>query len=414
MRFGVDLFLLIIGVSYKLILLTIINKESIVFLSLFLQNKAEVMMMKEINIAQVIANKRKEKGITQDELANYIGVSKASVSKWETGQSYPDVTFLPQLATYFNISIDELLNYRPQMGKEDIRKLYRRLAADFAVKPVDDVFAECRTIIKKYYSCIPLLLQVGNLMVNHVGLLKDPQKARDLLAEAKPLFARCREESDQVSLAKQALLMEALCNLALGDAQGVLTLLEGAIEPAMPPESLLASAYQMTGRLEEAKAVLQVGMYQNMVVMFNFLPAYLTLSIGEPEKFEETLRRALVLVDTFKLKRLHPGVLVGLYLTAAQGYIVLGNQDKALAMLQEYTDLVTGDIYPMQLHGDEFFDLLDSWLEELELGNSLPRDEKIIRQSMVESVVNNPAFGVLAENKGFQRITEKLQSIALK
>ncbi|MHC1772911.1 MAG: helix-turn-helix domain-containing protein [Flexilinea sp.] len=73
--------------------------------------------MKEINIANVLVNKRKEKGITQDELANYIGVSKASVSKWETGQSYPDVTFLPQLAAYFNISIDDLMDYKPQMTK---------------------------------------------------------------------------------------------------------------------------------------------------------------------------------------------------------------------------------------------------------------------------------------------------------
>ncbi len=111
--------------------------------------------MKEINIARVIADKRKEKGITQDELANYIGVSKASVSKWETGQSYPDVTFLPQLATYFNISIDELMDYKPQMTKDDIRLLYKRLSEDFTCKPVAEVLDECRGIIKKYYSCFP-------------------------------------------------------------------------------------------------------------------------------------------------------------------------------------------------------------------------------------------------------------------
>lgn len=43
--------------------------------------------MKEINIGKMIITKRKEKGITQDELAAYMGVSKASVSKWETGVS---------------------------------------------------------------------------------------------------------------------------------------------------------------------------------------------------------------------------------------------------------------------------------------------------------------------------------------
>ncbi len=106
--------------------------------------------MKEINIAKVLVKKRREKGTTQDELANYIGVSKASVSKWETGQSYPDVTFLPQLAAYFNISIDELMDYKPQMAKEEIRKLYRRLSSDFASKPFDTVMEDCHQIIKKF------------------------------------------------------------------------------------------------------------------------------------------------------------------------------------------------------------------------------------------------------------------------
>jgi len=106
------------------------------------------MKMKEINIARTIVKMRREKGLTQEDIANYIGVSKASVSKWETGQSYPDITFLPQLATLFNISIDELMGYEPQMSKEDIRKLYVKLSADFASKPFDEVLNSCREIAK--------------------------------------------------------------------------------------------------------------------------------------------------------------------------------------------------------------------------------------------------------------------------
>ncbi|MDF2821388.1 MAG: family transcriptional regulator [Clostridiales bacterium] len=67
--------------------------------------------MKEINIGAVLLNKRREKGITQDVLANYIGVSKAAISNWETAQNYPDITLLPILAAYFNISLDELMGY---------------------------------------------------------------------------------------------------------------------------------------------------------------------------------------------------------------------------------------------------------------------------------------------------------------
>lgn len=62
-------------------------------------------MMKEINLGRVLIENRRKRGITQEELAEYIGVSKAAVSKWEIGMTYPDISLLPRLASYFNISI---------------------------------------------------------------------------------------------------------------------------------------------------------------------------------------------------------------------------------------------------------------------------------------------------------------------
>lgn len=365
--------------------------------------------MKEINIAKVLVKKRKEKGVTQDELANYIGVSKASVSKWETGQSYPDITFLPMLAAYFNVSIDELIDYQPQMTREDIQKLYRKLSSDFTSQPFDAVLEDCRAIIKKYYSCFPLLVQMGILLVNHVELTKDPQNSLSLIEEARALFIRVKEESDDLALIKKAYFMEAFCNLASGNPGAVLDLLDGVIEPAMPMEPLMASAYQMTGRIQDAKVVLQVGIYQNIVVLFNYFPAYLMLCIDDPAKFDETLQRALAVAEVFDMKHLHPGVLVGLYIGAAQGYVAQNDHDKALDMLQQYTEIVTSDIYPLSLHGDDFFDQLESWLTRLDLGNDLPRDEKTIRKSMADTIIINPAFAVLADEPRFQNITERLQ-----
>lgn len=366
--------------------------------------------MKEINIARVLARKRKEKGITQDELANYIGVSKASVSKWETGQSYPDITFLPQLAAYFNISVDDLIDYQPQMTREDIHKLYRRLSADFAAKPFEAVLTECRETIKKYYACFPLLLQMGLLMVNHVELVKGTPQAAALLEEARALFVRVKEESDEVPVTRKALYMEAYCSLITGDAKGALVLLEDSVEPALPPEILMASAYQMTGRPKDAQEVLQVGIYQNIVVLFNFFPAYLNLCADDPDRFDEVLRRALALAELFDMKHLHPGVLVGLYICAANGYAARNDHDQALAMLEQYTEIVTSDIYPMRLHGDDFFNLLDNWIARLDLGDDLPRDDRTIRTSMYESIALNPAFAVLADDPRFHRIIARLQT----
>lgn len=366
--------------------------------------------MKEINIARTIINKRKEKGITQDELASYIGVSKAAVSKWEIGQSYPDITFLPQLATFFNVSIDELMGYEPQMRKEDIRKLYLSLSYDFAVKPFDEVMEECRKITKKYFSCFPLLFQIGTLIVNNSTESGDRDRSMTAIEEAKELFVRVKSDSEDAELCRLALNMEAFCALSLGKAEEVIELLEGTSNKIISSETLLAPAYQMLGKQRQAKSVLQIGIYQHMVSLFDALCNYLPLCIDETEQLEETYRRALAVIETFDLKNLHPALLVKFYIISAQGYTMVGNTNKALEILENYAELVKGDIYPLKLQGDDYFNLLEEWIETLDLGDSLPRDEKIICQSMVDGVVKNPAFTALSDEPQFQRIAERLKS----
>ena len=55
-----------------------------------------------------IARLRKEKNMTQDQLANLMGISFQAVSKWENGLSSPDVSSFPMLADVFGVTIDEL------------------------------------------------------------------------------------------------------------------------------------------------------------------------------------------------------------------------------------------------------------------------------------------------------------------
>ncbi|WP_160672580.1 DNA (cytosine-5-)-methyltransferase [Clostridium sp. C8-1-8] len=60
-----------------------------------------------------IAELRKAKGVGQQDLAEVLGVSFQSVSKWETGTNMPDITLLPSIAEYFNVSVDQLLGLKP-------------------------------------------------------------------------------------------------------------------------------------------------------------------------------------------------------------------------------------------------------------------------------------------------------------
>lgn len=66
--------------------------------------------MNGINIGKQIKTLRTKKGITQADFADFLRVTPQAVSKWENEQSYPDITFLPIIAKYFEISLDALFS----------------------------------------------------------------------------------------------------------------------------------------------------------------------------------------------------------------------------------------------------------------------------------------------------------------
>ena len=68
----------------------------------------------EITIGENIKRLRRGRGMTQAQLAKVLNISSAAVSKWEKGDSFPDITLLFPIADYFGISVDEL------MGHEEI------------------------------------------------------------------------------------------------------------------------------------------------------------------------------------------------------------------------------------------------------------------------------------------------------
>ncbi len=77
-----------------------------------------------IYFGENLKNLRREKNLTQEKLADFLGVSFQTISKWERGDTYPDITMLPEIAGFFKISIDDLLGVnRAENEKEITEKL---------------------------------------------------------------------------------------------------------------------------------------------------------------------------------------------------------------------------------------------------------------------------------------------------
>lgn len=107
--------------------------------------------MNTVKINEQIIFLRKQKGMTQDEVACALGVTNQAVSKWESAQCCPDIQLLPAIAKLFEVTIDELMGYKAAGGLGDICLKIRNY---FTELPEKESF-------EKVYRIAALLHEIG-------------------------------------------------------------------------------------------------------------------------------------------------------------------------------------------------------------------------------------------------------------
>ena len=90
----------------------------------------------EMHIGANIKRLRSKNNITQEQLSVAMNVSCAAVSKWERGDTYPDITLLHPLAYYFGVTLDELMGYDQDKIQQDIENVIALYKKHWVVDPV--------------------------------------------------------------------------------------------------------------------------------------------------------------------------------------------------------------------------------------------------------------------------------------
>lgn len=360
-----------------------------------------------LQFAKKLHRLRKEQQLTQAHIAQRVGVSKAAVSKWETGLSYPDITVLPKLAAYLNVSIDELLGYEPQMSDAQIRQTYTRLSNAFASEPFDDVFQEVEQLIADYYTCFPLLNQLCVLLLNYLNKARD---ASVVTARIRDLCQHIQRNSDDFVMIEQARGLEATIYLQQQQPEKVHTLLGDDIALRYGIEGIISMAHAQLGQPQRAEQVLQVALYQHIAEMFNYLTQLLLLQVHDDERFSQTVARGTMMAETFDLITLNAHHPLSFHLIAAQCYMQRGEADAALTQLQRYVAYCSRMTLPFTLRGDEYFHHVDAWIAEHHiLAGDAPRDEQSIKDDLYGQVAHNQAFLPLQPTLAFRQLLHQLQ-----
>lgn len=370
--------------------------------------------MNEIKLSENIARLRSEKNITQEQLAAFIGVTKGAVSKWENASSLPDIATLPLLAAYFDVTVDELLGYAPQLATEEIGRVYKALAKDFSERPFEVVWGQVQALVQRYYACHPFLFRMCVLLLNHFQLA-DAALQPQVLAEMERLLAHVQAESADNELVRDASILETMVQLQLGKVEEAITTLEDAMDPlhlANNGEALLVSAYQMHGDHEKTDSFAQLQLLLALQSLLGMSGTLLRLQAAKPDRVRETVARVDAVVAAYDLVQVMPNAVGQFYYQAAAMCCALGDRQETLRLLAQFVQAMTALLAAEELQlyiTDTYFDKLGSWQEKLLETSDTPRDRVTVCRDLLAHFAD--PFAALADDAEFRRIQTKLKAV---
>jgi len=147
-----------------------------------------------IKLGDKIRALRKSKNISQEVLAQYLGVSFQAVSKWENGENLPDVTMIPAIAIFFDVSTDELFDFNRLETEEKIQQVCWDIA-DWRNDRPQEAEKAYRDLLKQY---------PGNeiILANLLYVLQNLQKNEELINLCKTFIASAKDDGCRYDAAR--------------------------------------------------------------------------------------------------------------------------------------------------------------------------------------------------------------------
>lgn len=159
-----------------------------------LKNSQEVIIM---NIGEQIRTYRKSHNLTQEQVADALGVTAPAVNKWERGNSLPDITLLPALARLLEIDMNTLFSFHEELTEIEIANFVNAFYERAMSGEIAEAFADAQEKIRDYPHCTPLLYTCATMLSAALTLSTLPQGKRKTYSTLiKDWFTRASESDD--------------------------------------------------------------------------------------------------------------------------------------------------------------------------------------------------------------------------
>ena len=237
----------------------------------------------ELFIGKQIRDLRKAKGMTQEQLAEAVGVSFQAVSKWENNIALPDITLVPKLAQLFGVSIDELFDYSSAEIEKEIDLICTR---SYEYRETDP--QKGRKIIEKGLEKYP-----GNdILLNNLLYCLDYSHNPD---ETIDIATRLIEKTKHSDVKYDSLRFLAYAYSAKGEKESARTALEQIPEIYFTKLSEMAFILDGKAKYEAAQKQKWISFETLLQMMWKIAECYETNC--ESEKAVEETQKALAIIE---------------------------------------------------------------------------------------------------------------------
>lgn len=152
-----------------------------------------------MKINEIIRQGRKEQGLTQEQMAEYLGVSAPAVNKWEKGSSYPDITLLPALARLLKTDLNRLLCFHEELTDREIGEFLNVLTDIIQKEGYERGMLLAEEKLREYPFCEKLLLSVGLTLEGAAFLYPENTSGEkeELRKKIEGFYERAAQSSDR-------------------------------------------------------------------------------------------------------------------------------------------------------------------------------------------------------------------------
>lgn len=147
------------------------------------------------NFGENLKRLRKEKNLTQDEIAKILNVSTQTISRWETNMGYPDIEMLPAIANFYDVTVDSLLCMDINKKKEKISGIVDQINLLRTKGEINTCIEICRDALKEFPNDFQIMSSLSSCLFNHGETTEEINKNNEEVIEiCETILNDCKDD----------------------------------------------------------------------------------------------------------------------------------------------------------------------------------------------------------------------------